>query len=409
MITNASATPDSPLHPRDSVFMTHPCSTTDACPGYGREWRCGNHCGRRQAFRELVIGPSRLVLRLSSVVVSARVSVAIVLAALLGMNATVTAAAPETATHYHVTGRIRGPDALWDYASVDGESRRLFIGGQGGVLALDLDNPTPMPTRFFDAPVVHQVLPIGKGHLLATTGESDILVILQDGEPTTIARVPVGGHDTDTVAFDSKMGLAVTFNRGSRDATLIDVAGARAIARLPLPGAPEFPVSDGHGTVYVNITDKAQVAVLDLARKRIIRTINLDGCKEPTGLALDAPTKLLISTCQNGVAKVVTTDGEERASVTIGQAPDAAFIDAQRRLAFIPSGESGTLSVISLVDPNKITLLQTVKTQHGARTGAVDPQTGTVYLPTGRVKAPVPPAKWPSVVPGTFEILVISP
>jgi hypothetical protein len=97
------------------------------------------------------------------------------------------------------------------------------------------------------------------------------------------------------------------------------------------------------------------------------------------------------------------------ATLTIGKAPDAAFIDARRRLAFIPSGGSGTLAVISLADPAKIGLVQTLKTQPGTRTGAVDPQTGFVYLPAGRLTPPVAPAKWPSVAPGSFEIIVVAP
>jgi hypothetical protein len=330
-------------------------------------------------------------------------SLALSIAGILDCNA------QEPSTHYHLTRRISGPDGLWDYASVDEQARRLFIGRQGGILALDLDDSAGAPTQLWDSPVVHQVLPVGQGNLLATTGESDVLAILKIQAPARVARVPVSGHDPDSVAYDQKTGLAVTFNRGSRDATLIDPAAAKAIGHFPLPGAPEFSVSDGQGTVYVNMADLAQIAVIDLSQQKVVKTIGLAGCKEPSGLALDAQTKLLVSACDNGVARFVTTDGHDQATVKIGEAPDAVFIDTGRRLVFIPSGGSGTLAVISIAEPGNIRLLQSVKTQHGTRTGAVDPRTGTVYLPTGRLKPPVAPAKWPSVVPGSFEILVISP
>jgi len=109
-----------------------------------------------------------------------------------------------------VIRRISGPDGLWDYASVDEQSRRLLVGRQGGVLALDLDKPGAA-AQIFASPVVHQVLPIGNGRLLATTGESNFLAILQGSPPVLIARVAVTGTDPDSVAYDRKTALAVTF------------------------------------------------------------------------------------------------------------------------------------------------------------------------------------------------------
>ena len=46
-------------------------------------------------------------------------------------------------------------------------------------------------------------------------------------------------------------------------------------------------------------------------------------------------------------------------------------------------------------------------TKKSARLGAVDPNTGNVYLPSGKLGPPVPPDPWPTVVPGSFEILVV--
>jgi hypothetical protein len=331
-------------------------------------------------------------------------SVALGLSLALGLHCS----AREPQVHYHVSNRISGPDGLWDYASVDEQSRRLLVGRQGGVLALELDKPGAA-AQLFASPVVHQVLPIGNGRLLATTGESNSLAILQDRPPTLIARVAVTGSDPDSVAYDRKTALAVTFNRGSRDVTLIDPVKAGVVGSFPLPGAPEFSVADGNGIVYVNIADKAQIAVLDLALRKVVREIPLTDCQEPTGLALDPKTHLLLSACGNGVAKFVTVEGRDVATLRIGKAPDAAFIDARRRLAFIPSGGNGTLAVISIADPEKISLVQTLKTQPGTRTGAVDSQTGFVYLPAGRLTPPVAPAKWPSVAPGSFAIIVVAP
>ncbi len=46
-------------------------------------------------------------------------------------------------------------------------------------------------------------------------------------------------------------------------ATVIDAAEGTVVKTLDLGGAPEQAVSDGKGTLYVNIADKANIAVVD--------------------------------------------------------------------------------------------------------------------------------------------------
>jgi hypothetical protein len=48
-------------------------------------------------------------------------------------------------------------------------------------------------------------------------------------------------------------------------------------------------------------------------------------------------------------------------------------------------------------------------TQQGARTGALDPQTGRLYLPTAKFNPPTPEFPFPRAIEGTFEILVVAP
>ena len=58
--------------------------------------------------------------------------------------------------------------------------------------------------------------------------------------------------------------------------------------------------------------------------------------------------------------------------------------------------------------PNDVSLVETVKTQQGARSGAVDPKTGTLYLPTASYDL-APGGGRPTPRPGSFEILVVAP
>jgi hypothetical protein len=60
-------------------------------------------------------------------------------------------------------------------------------------------------------------------------------------------------------------------------------------------------------------------------------------------------------------------------------------------------GEAGGLKVTA-----------TVPTAVGARTGALDSQTGKVYLPTAEFAA-AEPGERPAALPGSFHLVVLAP
>jgi hypothetical protein len=65
----------------------------------------------------------------------------------------------------------------------------------------------------------------------------------------------------------------------------------------------------------------------------------------------------------------------------IGRGVDATEFDPDKGLIYFSSGAGeGSLSVFHEDTPDKYTLVQTVKTQTGARTMALDRKTGRVYL-----------------------------
>ena len=80
--------------------------------------------------------------------------------------------------------------------------------------------------------------------------------------------------------------------------------------------------------------------------------------------------------------------------------------DKKRGLAFSSNGE-GTLSVVHQDSPDRYTVVQTLATQRGARTMALDEATGKVYLVTADF-GPAPPATAeqphprPALIPDSF-------
>ena len=100
--------------------------------------------------------------------------------------------------------------------------------------------------------------------------------------------------------------------------------------------------------------------------------------------------------------------GANIATLKIGKGPDGVLLDAARRRAFIPAAD-GTLSVLALRARDDIALVGAVKTTAGAKTGAVDPSTGNIYLPSVELQPPEKEGARPKPVPGSFTILVVAP
>jgi hypothetical protein len=215
-------------------------------------------------------------------------------------------------------------------------------------------------------------------------------------------------QEPDAAAFDQKTGLMAVMSKGG-NVTLVDPKSLAAVATISVGGSLEFAVSNGEGLIYVNVQNTHQIAVVDVAARKVSRKITLRKCVEPSGLAYDTASDLLISVCSNGVAKVVRAqDGKQVASLPIGKGADAAILDAPRRRVFVPCGISGTLSVINLADVDDIKIAATIRTASGSRTGALDPSSGKVYLAAAKFGPPVPPNPWPSVRPGTFAVLIVA-
>jgi hypothetical protein len=97
--------------------------------------------------------------------------------------------------------------------------------------------------------------------------------------------------------------------------------------------------------------------------------------------------------------------------VSIGAGVDGNGFDPETRLAFSANGE-GTLTVARESSPGKFEVAETVPTQRGARTMAIDLQTHTIYLPTAQFGPP--PASTPEgtrtrppMIKDSFVILVV--
>jgi DNA-binding beta-propeller fold protein YncE len=317
------------------------------------------------------------------------------------------AVAQAPSTRYSVLEHIQGPDGGWDYATIDAASRQLYLGRDEGVLAMSLDTKK-ITSVLVAGEGVHIGLPIpGTRILVVTNGDSNKVALfsLESGKVT--ATLPTGKMP-DAAVYEPKSGLVAVMNHKGGSVTLIDVKAPSVVATVHVGGELEFGAAAGDGRVFVNVANKGEIAVIDVPAHKLVKSLKMQGCSDPSGLAYDAALDLLVSVCSNGVTKFLhAADGNVVATLSTGAGSDGLILDSERKVVFVPAGRDGTLAVISLAG-DKPTLIQSLKTQKSARLGALDAKTGNVYLPVGKLGPPVPPNPWPTVVPGTFEFLVVA-
>jgi len=136
-------------------------------------------------------------------------------------------------------------------------------------------------------------------------------------------------------------------------------------------------------------------------------------CKDPAGMAIDVAHKRLFVGCRNQLMAMVDyTNGKVVATVPIGKGVDANRFDPATGLAFASCGD-GSITVAHEDSPDKYTVVQTISTQRGARTMALDTKNHNVYTVTAKFEPPPPatpqnPHPWPKVISKTFTLLIFS-
>lgn len=336
----------------------------------------------------------------------------LVLVASLGLCAAAALAASAPQAGYRVLHRYTpGGDQGWDYLAVDAAARRVYVSHGDEVVVLEADGGKTVG-RIGQLHGVHGIALAPAMHRgWISNGRSGEVTVFDTRTLKPTATLKATGANPDAILYDPASDRVFTFNGRSDDATAFDAASGKTLPTIALPGKPEFAVSDGAGHVWANIEDKNELVELDPKAAKVLATWSLAPCESPSGLALDAAHRRLFSVCDNRTMTVLDADdGHRVATVAIGNGPDAAAFDSRRGLVYSSNGQDGTLTVVHEDDPNHYRVLATVPTQATARTLALDPHTGHLFLSAAQFAAHTEqggPHHHPSVLPGSFTVLEV--
>jgi DNA-binding beta-propeller fold protein YncE len=327
-----------------------------------------------------------------------------------GMSSRLALAASPSGYHLIKTVPVSG-DGGWDYLTVDGRARRLYISRGTHVAVMDTDTYAIVGDIAGTSGVHGVALAPDLGRGFTSNGRANTVTVFDLKTLATLATA-MTGDGPDAILYDPASKRVFTFNGRARTATAIDAAkaGTRGISGLTidLGGSPEFAVADGAGHVYVNLEDKSLVLQIDARDRTILNRWPLEPCESPSGMAIDVKNRRLFIGCHNKLMTVMDADtGKVVATVPIGEGVDANAFDPGTELAFASNGD-GTLTVAHENSPDKYSVLENVATKKSARTMALDPETHNIFLAAADFDPPAPGQKWPSMKPGTMVILVFA-
>ena len=304
-----------------------------------------------------------------------------------------------------------GGEGGWDILTVDSPAHRLYLSHATKVVVVDLAK-SAVAGEITDTPGVHGfvVAPeLQRG--FSTNGKEGKASVVDLKTLSTTSKVDTG-EGPDAGVYEPRRGEVYVFNHKGNSATVIDAKTAKVVGTIPLGGSPEFAAADGAaGRVYCNLEDKSEIAVIDAVKHEVIARWPLAPGEEPSGIALDATHHRLFAACHNKMMVMVDTQtGKIVATVPIGAGVDGCAFDDATQLAFASCGD-GTTTIAKEETPDKLTVVQTLKTEPRARTMTLDPGTHRIYLPSAQFQPPPSPSPGaspgrPQVVPNSLKLLV---
>ncbi len=325
--------------------------------------------------------------------------------AILGLFIAASLCAQSASLYTQTNKWVIGGEGGWDYLLVDSQSNRLFVAHGMKIEVLDLSNGKVVGSM--PANGSHGVALIPDQNLGFFTNGRAGTVSVFDYKGLKVSDEIKAGENPDAIIYDSHSKKILVMNGRSKDLSVIDPSSKKVIATVPLGGKLEFAATDG-AHAYINVEDTGEIAVVDSKTWKPGARYKLDGCEEPSGLAIDEKTEHLFAVCGNKKMFVVDAKtGKIITTLDTGAGTDAAAFDAGLKRAFASNGQ-GTLTVVEQQGQN-YKVAGNVDTARGARTMALNPNTHKIYTATAEFGPPAEGQKRPSITPGSFMVLEYSP
>lgn len=289
----------------------------------------------------------------------------------------------------HLTGYVDLPanngKGGFDHADVYAASDRLYVAHTSND-ALDVIDCAQQ--RYIESvpglsAVAGALVSEARGLVFTSNRGEDTVSMFTPGAERDAVKIPVGVKPNG-LAFDPTRGILIAANvgdpaiPGSFTISVVDIERKERIAEIPVSGRTRWAVYDPVRDVfYVNIASPAQIVVIDPRSPRAVASELDIAAAGPHGLDIDPATGRLFCACDAGVLLAVdAASGRALGEVVLSGAPDVIFLQPITGRLYVAIGDPG---VIDVIDTRQMRRVQTVATEAGAHTLALDRKRSKVF------------------------------
>jgi DNA-binding beta-propeller fold protein YncE len=306
-------------------------------------------------------------------------------------------------------------DGRMDHMGIDVKGQRLFAAAfdnhtlevidlQAGRQAHTIGNLSQPQAAYYD--------PSTNRLFVASGGDGTVKIF--DGGTFQLLQTVKLSADADNVRYDTRgkhviVGYGgekslygqVARALGQKDGALalIDPATGEKTAQIATDGHPESFQLERSGTrVFVNVPDKKEILVADLASNRVLAHWAVAGCTDNFPMALDETHHRLFVACRGPASLLVldTESGKPVASVAFDSLifSDDIFYDESKSRIYVVARTArkdnprapgpGVIDVIQQKDPDHYEKVASYPTGWSAQTGLFVPDWGKLFVATRR-------------------------
>ena len=326
------------------------------------------------------------------------------------------AATPAASHSFHIEDQWNiGGKGGWGFLAVDPAAHRLFIPRTDHISVLDTSTGKVLGEIQGMSNLRDLALDDSGRYGYATDvtdGTAGFVRVFDRTTSKLVTSIPTGPIPY-AIVFDPTTKLVFAFSSRGHSVDVIDTSTNQIVSTLPLAGRPSSAVDDGAGSVFVALPAEGMIQRINTTSRKITASWPLGSCTGPSGLAIDVQHRQLFTACEDhSLVSVNAATGQVK---TIGDATEnSGDLDFDPRLNMLfLAAPSGFLTVFRQDSTLGYTKLQSIKTESGARTMAVDHEDGKVYLVTskyglnsGNVSEEL--RYRPTPIAGTFCVFVVS-
>lgn len=287
------------------------------------------------------------------------------------------------------TTELPGIEGDLDHLAIDTTGQRLFVCAEdnGTLRVIDLKSGKLLRTvKGFKTP--HSILYLPEQSELYIADGSNAVQVLDSNSFAVKKTIPTT-PGADSIGVDRKNHrlYAVT---GGKDVPLptsaiteIDTKSAKVVKEIPIAAThvEAMALEEFGPRLFVNVTDKNYLAVIDRATGKVIAQWKIAQAKQNAPIALDEPNQRLFVVCRDPGMLVIldSKDGHVIASFPAGARADETIFDKVHHRVYVMAGE-GKIYMFDEAGPNHFKALPPVPSAPGAKTAVLSPDSTRLYV-----------------------------